>query len=215
MVGILGLDDPTMLLAVLALLWGTSLVGGIGVAAAVRAGALPRARSPIASASVAAMAALGLLWVSTLRALPLPLRELDFRAAGGLHSTATDVGRLLVELMDPTRLDPTLGAEMIRPQVRVSEHLSWGLGIGIQHAEPGDSIWHWGQSPGVESLVVGYPAHGVGVVVLTNGGPALAGLELARDAVHRAIGGHHLGYWSEVPGTFLPAGGSRGRAEAD
>jgi hypothetical protein len=59
--------------------------------------------------------------------------------------------------------------------------------------------------------MVGHPDAGIGVVVLTNGGPPLAGLALAREIAQLALGGEHGGYWAEVPGTFLPARAASGR----
>ncbi len=141
-------------------------------------------------------------YLVTRPAVPIPSREVDFLAAGGLRATAGDLARFLIVAMDVP--------EMRAPQVRVSDQLSWGLGIGVQHAPSGDSIWHWGQNPGWESLMVGYPDSKTGVVVLTNGGPPLAGLTLAREIAHAALGGDHYGYWADVPGTFLPAQGEDG-----
>jgi CubicO group peptidase (beta-lactamase class C family) len=139
-------------------------------------------------------------------AVPLPLkRELGIAAAGGLYSTAPDLARFMIELMDPQRIDPTLIHQMLQPQVHVSEYVSWGLGIGLQHNQLGDSFWHWGNNPGYESLMIGYPAQKIGVVILTNGGPAWAGLTVARRVAHRAIGGEHYSYWKEVPGVFWPS----------
>jgi CubicO group peptidase (beta-lactamase class C family) len=112
----------------------------------------------------------------------------------------------MMELMQPRHLDPALVAQMLRAHVRVSERVSWGLGVGIQHGPQGNSFWHWGLNPGYESLMVGYPEQKIGVVVLTNGGPGGAGLKVARRVAHRAIGGDHYSYWNEVPGAFWPAG---------
>lgn len=179
----------------------------------------PAARTRARAAAVAlAVAAFALL--ATRPALPVPAapadRPLSLVAAGGLWASAPDLARFLAELLAPHHLDPALVAELRRPQVRVSDHLSWGLGIGIQHAEtPGapDALWHWGFNPGFYSLMVGLPSNGDGVVVLANGGEAAA-LELAREIAARALGGEHRGYWSEVPGTGRPVTQPPGRGEA-
>jgi CubicO group peptidase (beta-lactamase class C family) len=160
-----------------------------------------------AAAFLALLASLGLLALIVTRpAVPLPLRSFHMPAAGGLRATAADLARLMMELMQPQHIDSVLVAQMLQPQVRVSERVSWGLGIGIQHGPQGDSFWHWGLNPGYESLMVGYPEQKIGVVVLTNGGPGGAGLNVARRVAHRAIGGDHYSYWNEVPGAFWPAG---------
>jgi CubicO group peptidase (beta-lactamase class C family) len=191
------------------------LAGLLGVAF-LAARALRRARSPgrhvvsrvlLASSAVVCLTLAG--FVITRPAVPLPKREYDIVAAGGLLSTAPDLARFLAELMDPTGLPVERAREMISPQVRIDDSLAWGLGIGLQHTETGDSIWHWGLNPGFESFMVGYPSKQLGVVVLTNGGPGLAGLTLAREIAHRAIGGEHGRYWMDVPGTGLPARGDR------
>ena len=155
-------------------------------------------RTPSAAARFAVAGALFLGgFVLTRPAVPIRIQEFDYLAAGGLRATAADLARFLTVAMQTP--------ELYAPEVRVNDHVSWGLGVGIQHSEAGDAIWHWGQKPGWESLMVGYPGHGIGVVVLTNGGPPIAGLELAREVAHEAIGGEHYGYWAEVPGTLLPA----------
>lgn len=154
-------------------------------------------------ALLGAVALLGL--IVSRPAVPLPLRTIDMAAAGGLRATASDLARFLIELMDPQKIDPALIHRMLQPQVRVSEHVSWGLGIGIQHSRFGDSFWHWGSNPGYESLIIGYPAQKIGVVILTNGGPGGTGLEVARRVAHRAIGGEHYSYWNEVPGVVWPS----------
>jgi CubicO group peptidase (beta-lactamase class C family) len=64
--------------------------------------------------------------------------------------------------------------------------MSWGLGPGIQHSEDGDALWHNGQTPGYRSLMVIYPEHQIGVVVLTNSD---RGFPLACDVAQRALGG--------------------------
>jgi CubicO group peptidase (beta-lactamase class C family) len=80
------------------------------------------------------------------------------------------------------------------PQIRINEDNSWGLGMGIQHSSEGDSVWHWGANTGFRSLMVIYPQHDIGVVVLTNSND---GLELARDIAHIALGG--LNAWDISP----------------
>jgi CubicO group peptidase (beta-lactamase class C family) len=98
-----------------------------------------------------------------------------------LRSTAPDLARLLIALPDT----------FTHSQVGVNADISWGLGIGIQHSDQGDSLWHWGANTGYKSLIVIYPDHGLGLVVLTNGD---AGLSVARDIAQRALGGKAAWY---------------------
>jgi CubicO group peptidase (beta-lactamase class C family) len=93
-----------------------------------------------------------------------------------LRATAPDLARLLIALPDA----------FTHPQVRVNADISWGLGIGIQHSDQGDSLWHWGANTGYKSLIVMYPDHGLGIVVLTNSD---RGLPVARDIAQRVLGG--------------------------
>lgn len=147
-------------------------------------------------------------WALLLRPpVPLEMRPPGSSAAAGLRATAGDLALFLDELMDPRRLDPNLAAQMLSPQVEIGDRVNWGLGVGLQPGDEVDAIWHWGVNyPGYQSLVVGFPEDRIGVVVLTNGGPAsftssgmrYAGLELAREIAFRAIGGEHYGYWNEV-----------------
>ena len=152
-----------------------------------------------AAAHLAAAGALVLAGVLATRpAVPIPVVDHAHLAAGGLRATANDLARFLAAAMQ--------SPEMRTPQVWISERLAWGLGIGIQRSPSGDFLWQWGQNPGFESLMLGDPGARIGVVVLTNGGPPLAGLGLAREIAQLALGGEQGGYWAEVPGTFLPAG---------
>ena len=68
-------------------------------------------------------------------------------------------------------------------------------------------IWHWGVNfPGYQSLMLGSPDTGDGVVILMNGGPIMfapggtryPGLELARELAVRVLPGPHGSYWHGV-----------------
>jgi CubicO group peptidase (beta-lactamase class C family) len=126
---------------------------------------------------------------------PVPNRPgMSANAAFSLHTTAPDLAALLIEIGDPHVLDPALGALMRAPQVQVNADNSWGLGIGVQHSLAGDSLWHTGDNPDVKDLMVMYPEHGLGVVVLTNGE---GGMPVAYDVARRALGGKSA--WRIMP----------------
>jgi CubicO group peptidase (beta-lactamase class C family) len=76
--------------------------------------------------------------------------------------------------------------------VQMSEHLSWGYGVGIQRAPSGNAIFHWGRNPAVRSAMVYYPGAGIGVVVLANSGTAG---DAVGEIALRAVGGP--AYWIE------------------
>jgi len=130
---------------------------------------------------------IGLLVITGLLTGPVP-KELPApaNAAYSLRATASDLAHFLIELSDPQLLDPDLAAQMRTAQIRVNNHNSWGLGIGIQHSPQGNSLWHGGDNPDFHSLMVVYPEQKIGVVVLTNGHQ---GGPVAYDVAHRALGG--------------------------
>jgi len=89
-------------------------------------------------------------------------------------------------------LRPETRAEMLRPQTRVSEEISWGLGWGLQQTPAGNAFWHWGNNPGAKSFAIGYAKEGIGVVVLTNSDN---GMRLCARAIPAAIGGGEPAYF--------------------
>ena len=113
------------------------------------------------------------------------------RAYGGLSlcTTAPDYARFLIAMLSPggtdeCHLTPTTWAQMRTPHIPVGDQaqLSWG----IQHAEPEDSIWHFGVKRGHNfNFAVGYPAEHTGLVILTS---QTSGLGLCEAIAHRVWG---------------------------
>ncbi len=129
----------------------------------------------------------GLLLLSALVLGPIPsLLSPPPSAVGSLQTTAPDLASFLAEIATPTMLDADTADQVRRPQITINEDFSWGLGIGIQHSDQGDALWQNGMTPGFRSVMVIYPEHQWGVVVLTNSD---AGLRLAYDIAARALGG--------------------------
>ncbi|MDH3251761.1 MAG: beta-lactamase family protein, partial [Ignavibacteria bacterium] len=108
-------------------------------------------------------------------------------AASSVRATAGDMAAFLIELSSPRHLSHETARQLQEPQVRLSSDLSWGLGPGIQHSEQGNALWQWGQHIDFQSVMIIYPEHGFGVVVLTNND--LFSPEVAIDLAHRALGG--------------------------
>jgi CubicO group peptidase (beta-lactamase class C family) len=102
-------------------------------------------------------------------------------AAGGLYTTGPDYLRFLVHSLARSH-------RMFAPQARIDDELSWGLGWGIEESDGGRAVWQWGSDPGYTSFVIGRPADGQGVVVLTNGD---RGAAVSRDVVRRLLPGPH------------------------
>ena len=102
-------------------------------------------------------------------------------AAGGLYTTGPDYLRFLVHSLAHDH-------RMFEPQARIDDELAWGLGWGIEESDGGRAIWQWGNNPGYKNFVIGRPADGRGVVVLTNGD---RGALVYRDVVRRLLPGPH------------------------
>ncbi len=123
-------------------------------------------------------------------------------AAASLHTTAEDYARFVIEILKPAKkdqfhlTDKTI-VEMLKPQIKVRDNISWGLGWGLQQTQPGDSFWHWGNNNGVfMNFVVAYKKEKIGLVILTNGSN---GMKLCQEVVPQAMGGSHPAFlWSMV-----------------
>jgi hypothetical protein len=125
--------------------------------------------------------------------IPVPdVSPASGNAASSLKSSAGDLGRFLIACGSPQGLSAELAHAFTQPQVTVSEHIAWGLGIGIQNSGQGAALFHWGRNPSVRATMVYYPSIGIGVVVLANDG--WAGDEVADIAI-KAIGGTR--FWAD------------------
>lgn len=109
------------------------------------------------------------------------------QAAGSMRATVGELAAFLIELSNPQHLSPEVAAQMRTSQVTLRSDLSWGLGPGIQHSSQGDALWQWGQQIDFQSIMIIYPEHGFGVVVLTNND--LLKPDSAVDIAQRALGG--------------------------
>ena len=96
-----------------------------------------------------------------------------YGAAGGLHTTASDYARFLVEVIDPkpadaSRLSEAIWKAMIAPQIEVTDATSWALGWQVQHNKHGDLLSHGGDNPGFKALTAASVTRKSGFVILTN-----------------------------------------------
>jgi len=106
-----------------------------------------------------------------------------------MRTSAPDLAAFLVELADPQHLSEEMAVQIRTPQMPAGRDMSWGLGPGIQHDAHGDALWQNGQTFGFRSVMVIYPEHGIGVVVLTNSDH---GFPVVFDVAQRALGGSAL-----------------------
>ena len=114
-------------------------------------------------------------------------------SAGSLRTTAIDYAQFLMAMMSEGNLQtPLLTAnsiqEMLRPQIKLSPSLSWGLGWGLEKTANGDFFWHWGDSSTFTSFTFGSRQLKTGIVILTN---SKNGLKICEEIVRLAIGGQH------------------------
>ena len=98
-----------------------------------------------------------------------------YGAAGELHSSANDYAKFLIEIIDPKppdacRLSQATHDEMIRPQVTITDTLSWGLGWGIErHAGMSDILTHSGDNPGFKAMTAASIDRRSAFIIETNG----------------------------------------------
>ena len=98
-----------------------------------------------------------------------------YGSAGNLHTTPTDYARFLIELLDPKptdqfRLTRASLEEMVRPQIKITDTLSWGLGWAIvRQKSGGDIITHSGDNPGFKALTAASREKKTGFIIMTNG----------------------------------------------
>lgn len=103
-----------------------------------------------------------------------------YASMGGLHTTATDYAKFLIEVIDPKphdafRLTLKTHDEMLRPQIKLKEGEkidgadAWALGWAIQQRKTGDVILHSGGQAGFRSLTMASVKRKSGFVMLTNG----------------------------------------------
>jgi CubicO group peptidase (beta-lactamase class C family) len=103
-----------------------------------------------------------------------------YASAGGLHTTATDYAKFLMEIIAPKtsdayRLSQKSLNELLRPQVKLDaqQHIdgatAWALGWAIQERKTGNVIVHSGGQDGFKSLTMASVDRKSGFIVLTNG----------------------------------------------
>jgi CubicO group peptidase (beta-lactamase class C family) len=127
----------------------------------------------------------------------------EANAAASLHTTAQDYAKFVIAVMNGTGLKKETARQMLTPQIKVQEGctdcinrpstgqlsstVSWGLGLGLQRTEDGDSFWHWGDNNNdVQAYVVAYPKQKMGVVIFTDSGN---GHSIIPEILKETIGG--------------------------
>jgi CubicO group peptidase (beta-lactamase class C family) len=117
-------------------------------------------------------------------------------AGFSLTTTPTDYARLLAEIMQPSKRDEfhlsdKMLNEMLTPQIKITNAVSWGLGWEIERGSAGDAFYHYGNSSNNQNIAVGFRREKAGVVIMTNSGN---GLRLTEKLAARSLGSAHLPY---------------------
>jgi CubicO group peptidase (beta-lactamase class C family) len=96
-------------------------------------------------------------------------------AAAGLWTTASDLARFVIDLRESAQGHPghVLTPETARTMMTPVKD-AYGLGVSIQGATAAKYFYHNGSNAGYKAVILGYPASGDGVVVLTNGDQGFA-----------------------------------------
>jgi CubicO group peptidase (beta-lactamase class C family) len=114
------------------------------------------------------------------KAKPTATDAARYASAGGLHTTAAEYAKFLMEIVNPKesdtfRLNQKSLEEMVRPQVKLdpAEKIdgadSWALGWAIQERPTGNVIVHSGGQDGFRSLAMSSVENKSGFIMLTNG----------------------------------------------
>lgn len=130
----------------------------------------------------------------------------EAHAAYSLQTTALDYAKFIRAILLGTGLKKETASQMLSPQIkagedcindcfnplagRLSSSISWGLGLGLQHAERRDSFWHWGDN-GEFNFRCYFEAskyQKTGIVILTN---SANGFSVVPEIVRQAMGGEH------------------------
>jgi CubicO group peptidase (beta-lactamase class C family) len=128
----------------------------------------------------------------------MPFQDKTFvNAAASLLSTPTELSFLLNQLVKPKKENRNVAELMFKPQIKVNDKLSWGLGVGQYRCNDDTVLWHWGSNFETNfTLAVMYKNSQTGVVIMSSG---RSSQELLRELVVVAIGGNNYQFWKEVP----------------
>lgn len=106
--------------------------------------------------------------------------EPGFHGYRPLLTTAADYARFLAHVL-------AINDERWEPLWRIDDELAWGAGWGLELGSPLYG-WQWGRNDDASNFVIGCPATGDGVVVLTDDPD---GRSFYRSVVEHELGGDH------------------------
>lgn len=121
-------------------------------------------------------------------------------AASTLLTTAGDYAHFAIAVMNGTGLRTETARQMLASQSavdaqcrtclgrtpeKVSDTISWGLGIGLATTARGRSFWHWGDNGDFKAFVAGSEVSKQGAVIFTN---SANGMMIIQDIVREVMG---------------------------
>lgn len=126
---------------------------------------------------------------------PLPNFLLP-NTAGSLVTSVNEYAQFMIRLMErPSRdaldLAEASRREMLTPQTKINNAISWGLGVGLESDAGRNMFWHWGDNGTFKAFMMGDPVKRSGVVVLTN---AMNGHRVWQRIAAQATGSDHAAF---------------------
>ncbi|NER15079.1 serine hydrolase [Leptobacterium flavescens] len=88
--------------------------------------------------------------------------------ASSLQTTATDYAKLMMAILQRKGLKRSTYRQMEKPQIEISNSLSWGLGWGIQKSPRRKYLWQWGDNGTFKAFAMIYPDKNEGMVFFVN-----------------------------------------------
>jgi CubicO group peptidase (beta-lactamase class C family) len=117
--------------------------------------------------------------------------------AGSLVTSVDEYAMFMLRLMeggkrDGLELAETARKEMLTPQTKINDAISWGVGVGLEQVDGRTLFWHWGDNGTYKAFMMGDPASRSGVVVFTNGSN---GNKIWRTIAAEATGSDHPAFY--------------------
>jgi CubicO group peptidase (beta-lactamase class C family) len=88
--------------------------------------------------------------------------------AGSLITSVAEYAQFMLRML-PENSSDKIVTEMLTPQTRVNDAISWGLGIGLEKFGDRSMFWHWGDNGVFKAFMMGERSTGSGIVIFTNG----------------------------------------------
>lgn len=124
--------------------------------------------------------------------LPALPNFMTMNAAASMQTTTTDFAQFLIRMLDASREKPAVKKEtldqMLNPQVKINDAISWGLGIGLENFDGRSFFWHWGDNGNYKAFMIGDRAKKWGMAIFTN---ARFGHKIWERIVREATGFDH------------------------